>query len=110
MALDVSSIQTTSTRQQERRIVPPTSEGEKAARQKAEEPVDLKTTIRDIQRVSEVFNRRLSFSINEKIGQVVVKVIDDDTDKVVSEIPPEDLQRVYERIREVVGLLFDKSA
>ena len=73
-------------------------------------PDDLKTIIRDLQRVSETFDRRLSFSLNEKLGQVVVKVIDNDTDKVVREIPPAELQRVYERIREVIGLLFDKSA
>jgi uncharacterized FlaG/YvyC family protein len=71
---------------------------------------DLKSAIHDLQRVSEAFNRRLSFSLNEKLGQVVVKVIDADTDKVVREIPPKELQRVYERIREVIGLLIDKSA
>jgi flagellar protein FlaG len=75
-----------------------------------EVPSDLKTAIRDLQRVSEAFNRRLTFSLNEKLGQVVVKVIDNDTDKVVREIPPTELQHVYERIREVIGLLFDKSA
>jgi hypothetical protein len=75
-----------------------------------EVPGDLKMAIRDLQRVSETFNRRLSFSLNEKLGQVVVKVIDNDTDTVVREIPPVELQRVYERIREVIGLLFDKSA
>jgi flagellar protein FlaG len=73
-------------------------------------PADLEATLRDIKRVSEAFNRRLSFSVNEKLGQVVVKVIDNDTDKVVREIPPSELQRVYERIREAIGLLFDQSA
>jgi flagellar protein FlaG len=116
MALDVSSIQTTS---------PIPSESTKHAQAAAEQalassapeakaaeaiPMDLRTAIRDIQRVSEAFNRRLSFSINEKLGQVVVKVIDNDTDKVVREIPPTELQHVYERIREAIGLLFDKSA
>ncbi|HTX72067.1 MAG TPA: flagellar protein FlaG [Rectinemataceae bacterium] len=73
-------------------------------------PAQLQSMIHDMQKVSEAFNRRLSFSINEKLGQVVVKVIDSDTDKVVREIPPVELQRVYERIREVIGLLFDKKA
>jgi hypothetical protein len=73
-------------------------------------PADLRTAIRDLQRVSEAFDRRLSFSFNEKLDQVVVKVIDNDTDKVVREIPPTELQQVYERIREVIGLLLDKSA
>ena len=75
-----------------------------------EVPSDLKTAVRNIQRISENFNQRLTFSLNEKLGQVIVKVIDNDTDKVVREIPPAELQRVYERIREVIGLLFDKSA
>jgi flagellar protein FlaG len=122
MALDVSSIQTTSPIQSEGAKHAQTAVDQVAADQvaaakaavitKASEsiPPDLRTAIRDIQRVSEAFNRRLSFSINEKLDQVVVKVIDNDTDKVVREIPPTELQHVYERIREAIGLLFDKSA
>jgi flagellar protein FlaG len=116
MALDVSSIQQTSpikadgTKHAPAPIEPAVAAQEAAARAAVEIPADLKTAIRDLQRVSEAFNRRLSFSLNEKLGQVVVKVIDNDTDKVVREIPPTELQHVYERIREVIGLLFDKSA
>jgi flagellar protein FlaG len=120
MALDVSSIQLSSpTPIDGARHAPPnpehvaglasTPEG-RGAKPVQAVPEDLKTTIRDLQRVSETFDRRLSFSLNEKLGQVVVKVIDNDTDKVVREIPPAELQHVYERIREVIGLLFDKSA
>jgi flagellar protein FlaG len=73
-------------------------------------PAQLQTAIRGLEGASAAFNRRLSFTVNEKLGEVVVKVIDTDTDKVVREIPPVELQRVYERIREVIGLLFDKQA
>ncbi len=73
-------------------------------------PAQLQTAIRGLEGASAAFNRRLSFSLNEKLGEVVVKVIDTETDKVVREIPPVELQRVYERIREVIGLLFDKQA
>lgn len=73
-------------------------------------PVDLKAALRDLERVSAAFNRRLAFSVNEKLGRVVVKVLDANTDKVVREIPPEELQHVYERIREVIGILFDEEA
>ncbi len=116
MALDVSQILSASQIQidgAKRASIPPEQAAaaqETAARAAAEAPIDLKIIIRDLQRVSEAFNRRLSFSINEKLGQVVVKVIDNDTDKVVREIPPTELQHVYERIREVIGILFDKSA
>ncbi len=109
MALDVSSIQPSSPALTEsgRHAAPLDTAHPKAV---LEVPNDLKTAIRNLQQVSETFNRRLSFSLNEKLGRVVVKVIDNDTDIVVREIPPAELQRVYERIREAIGLLFDKSA
>ncbi|TFG60812.1 MAG: flagellar protein FlaG [Spirochaetales bacterium] len=54
------------------------------------------------------YNRRLKFYVNEELDQVVVKVIDSATDKVIREIPPEELQRLQVKIREAVGLLFDQ--
>lgn len=112
MALDVSTIQITSPIQYEasKRASAPAAGEKDASRPVPDEPADFKAMVRDLQRVSETFNRRLSFSYNDKLGQVVVKIIDDDTDKVVREIPPVELQHCYERIREVLGLLFDKSA
>jgi len=109
MALDVSAIQTSH---------PPRKEGAKhglatAALPDQKEPkpkVSLAKAVRDLQQVSETFNTRLSFSLNEKLDQVVVKVIENGTDKIVREIPPTELQHVYERIREVIGMLFDESA
>jgi uncharacterized FlaG/YvyC family protein len=53
---------------------------------------------------------RLTLSVNSKLDEVVVKVIDTGTDKVVREIPAKELQNVSERIREVMGLLFDRRA
>jgi flagellar protein FlaG len=111
MALDVSSIQSASpTLPDAAKRAPASAEGADSQKAPIEVPSDLRTVVRDLQRVSEAFDRRLSFSFNEKLDQVVVKVIDNDTDKVVREIPPVELQQVYERIREVIGLLFDKSA
>jgi len=40
---------------------------------------------------------------------VVVKVVDGSTDKVIKEIPPEDIQKLVARIRETIGILFDQE-
>ena len=56
-----------------------------------------------------LFNRRLKFSVNEEIDRVVVKVVDGSTDKVIKEIPPEEIQRLIVRIKETIGLLFDEQ-
>ena len=55
------------------------------------------------------YDRELKYTINHKLGEVVVKVIDTRTDKVIKEIPPADIQRLQEKIREAVGLLIDEK-
>ena len=64
----------------------------------------------ELRRVSGAFNKRLSFNYNEELEQMIVKVIDRDTDKVITELPPNELQRVHLRIRVAIGLLLDESA
>lgn len=76
----------------------------------SQEPVNMELVLSELQQVSQAFNRRLSFALNEKLDQVVVKVIDQETDKIIKEIPPVELQHVHERIREVIGILFDERA
>jgi len=111
MALDVSSIQPTiahpgePARHQTSSSLPASAQGKAPPT-----PIELQSIITDVQKVSAAFNRKLAFSVNEKLGQVVVKVVDSETDKVVREIPATELQHVYERIREVIGLLFDEQA
>ena len=109
MALDVSAIHTSPPPRQE------TATQAVATSTLPDQPeptlkVNLAKAVRDLQQVSDTFNTRLSFSLNEKLDRVVVKVIENGTDKIVREIPPTELQHVYERIREAIGLLFDESA
>jgi flagellar protein FlaG len=40
--------------------------------------------------------------------EVIVKVIDSQTDKVIKVLPPEELQRLHDRIKETIGFLFDE--
>lgn len=110
MALDIATISTISNPLYAARAESARAATSETQRVAPKQPADLEGVMADLQRVSATLNRRLSFSVNEKLGQVVVKVIDADTDKVVKEIPPEELQHVYERIREVIGLLLDKQA
>lgn len=74
-----------------------------------ESEVDMQSALLDLSQVSLMFNRRLQFSVNTKLDQVVVKVIDEETDTVIKEIPPRELQLVHERIREAIGILFDEK-
>lgn len=70
---------------------------------------DLRKTLDVLEDTFLLFNRRLKFSVNEAIDRVVVKVVDGNTDKVIKEIPPEEIQRLIVRIKETIGLLFDEQ-
>jgi len=75
---------------------------------KKEKPQVIHATAADLEQVSLVFNRRLRFVVDQNSNEVIVKVIDKETDKVIKELPPEELQRLHRNVREVIGFLFDE--
>jgi flagellar protein FlaG len=76
-------------------------------------PVEKKTqeiniAAENIERVSLAFNKRLKFVVDHQSHEVTVKVIDEETDKVIKVLPPEELQRLHSRLRETIGFLLDE--
>ena len=65
--------------------------------------------VEQVQNISNMFDRKLQFRINKELDQVVVKVIDSTTDKVIREIPSAEIQKLQIRIKEALGVLFDES-
>ncbi|MTI65732.1 MAG: flagellar protein FlaG [Firmicutes bacterium] len=55
-------------------------------------------------------NRRLEFSVHEKTKDIMIKVIDSDTDEIIREIPPEKILDMVADFMEKAGLLVDKRA
>ncbi len=70
---------------------------------------DIKLVIDQLAKSSSIFNKRLKIYVNKEINRIVVKVIDSTTDKVIKEIPPEEIQRLIARIRETLGVLVDEK-
>ncbi|MCH4199090.1 MAG: flagellar protein FlaG [Clostridium tyrobutyricum] len=52
----------------------------------------------------------LKFEIYGKFNDVVVQVVDDDTNKVVREVPPKKLIDMVEKFCELSGFFMDKKA
>jgi flagellar protein FlaG len=63
----------------------------------------------DLEQVSQTFNKKLQFVVDQKSQEVIVKVIDKTTDKVIKVLPPEELQRLYRKLKETIGLLFNEQ-
>jgi len=62
----------------------------------------------DIERITVAFNKKLKFEINHQSNDIIVKVLDPETDKVIKVLPPEELQRLHSRLKETIGFLFDE--
>jgi flagellar protein FlaG len=69
---------------------------------------DLRQTMKNLEKFITQFNRRFEFVVDERIHRIVVKVIDRETDKVIKEIPPQEIQHLLARLREAMGLLVDE--
>ncbi|MDA3938687.1 MAG: flagellar protein FlaG [Spirochaetia bacterium] len=65
--------------------------------------------MKQVLKISNVLDRELSYSVNKELNQVVVKVIDSKTDKVIRVIPSEALLKLHSRMKEVIGLIFDEE-
>ena len=67
----------------------------------------IKAATADLQHISLAFNRKLQFVVDHESNEILIKVIDSETDKVIKVLPPEELQRLHSRIKETLGFLFD---
>jgi flagellar protein FlaG len=52
----------------------------------------------------------LDFSIDDKTKSLVVKVIESESEKVIRQIPPDEVLAIRNRIQELLGAIFDKEA
>ena len=73
---------------------------------KRTQPQAAQTTAANLEKF--VFNRKLQFVVDHNSNQVIVKVIDKETDKLIKVLPPEELQRLHRNLKESIGFLFDE--
>ncbi|MBO6101467.1 MAG: flagellar protein FlaG [Spirochaetaceae bacterium] len=74
--------------------------------------LDLESVNAEIERVQAELSSRLGtkvqFNVNQELGKVIVKVVDPSTDKVIREIPSEDVQALQIKMKHISALLVDE--
>jgi flagellar protein FlaG len=70
--------------------------------------IDIREAVKNLEKMVAQFNRRFDISVNESINRIVVKVIDTETDKVVREIPPEEIQHLLARLYDMMGMFINE--
>lgn len=73
------------------------------------DPEDVKQAVDELNKLSTGFNEKVQFSLDNKTNRVIIKVMDRDTNEVISEIPGKYSLRLLEHIRENMGLFIDES-
>lgn len=70
----------------------------------------VKKSIAEMNAQFELKNYSIRFSINEKLKEIVVKIVDTKTDEVIRQIPPDGVLRLREHLEEMVGILLEEKA
>ncbi len=79
--------------------------------EKAEEPREpLNEMVSELNNLVRDLHRELQFSVDDKSGETVIKVVDSKTDEVVRQIPSEEVVRLRQRLEHAAGVIFRDSA
>jgi len=60
-------------------------------------------------RLMRFINKKLQFRVDEQSRRIIVKIIDQQSGEVLSQIPPEKILDLLNSIQESIGLLIDKK-
>lgn len=71
---------------------------------------DWEKLYRDLEIYALERNFRLKFSVDEATGRTVIKIINTETQKVIKEIPPEEILRVAAALEQMAEQIIDTEA
>jgi len=70
---------------------------------------ELQRITQELNKAMNPLNTAIKFHFNDKIDELTVKVIDKKNNEIIREFPPKEALRLMEKMRELVGMLFDKK-
>jgi len=79
-------------------------------KQKEPDQQPLDDVVSELNNLVRELHRELQFSVDDKSGETVIKVVDRETDEVVRQIPSEEVVRLRQRLQEAAGAIFQDSA
>ena len=88
------------------RNVSPSQNLEKVSMPSKEE---LKNTIEHLNKHMDSLDTNVKFGFDDKIEQMFVNVMERSTGKIIRKIPTEEAMKISEKMREIVGMIFDKK-
>lgn len=71
---------------------------------------EMKQTVEAINDYMDELQTNLGFSIHDKTDQIIVTITNRETEEVIKQIPAKELVTIREKMEELTGILFSKTA
>ncbi|MPM73993.1 putative protein YvyC [bioreactor metagenome] len=78
---------------------------------------DIEVNEKEVEKSVEKLNKFLEdekvhveYEVHDKLNQLMIKIIDDNTKEVIQELPPKKILDMVAKMCEMVGILIDKKA
>ncbi|MBI5643160.1 MAG: flagellar protein FlaG [Deltaproteobacteria bacterium] len=72
-------------------------------------PKELEEIASDVQIQLKRLNTELRFELDKSSDEMVVKIIDPETDQVIRQIPSEELLAIRARMKDLIGVLYNSQ-
>lgn len=69
----------------------------------------LNNTVENLNKQMEILDTNVKFGFNDKIDAMFVNVMERSTGKMIRKIPTEEAMSLAEKMKEIVGMIFDKK-
>ncbi|MBI3038862.1 flagellar protein FlaG [bacterium] len=70
----------------------------------------LEKAVDQLNKTALIFDRSLRFQVHDKTREAIVSVVDSNTDKVIREIPAKEILDFVSRMKNYLGMIFDRKA
>ncbi|WP_333803979.1 FlaG family protein [Sulfurospirillum sp.] len=69
----------------------------------------LSETVKELNKQMDLLDTNITFGYNDKINQMFINVIEKSTGKVIRKFPTEEAMSLSAKMKEIVGIIFDKK-
>lgn len=76
-------------------------------------PEENDLLITDIREISQIMNKQIQFSMDYENQEMIVRIINRETNEVIRQLPPEELRELHRKLKEtaeMLGLVVDARA
>jgi flagellar protein FlaG len=82
---------------------------QRAEDQREDREATLKAVAEANSRIAKSSSASIRFEVHEGTGDLIIQVVDEETDELIRQLPPEELLRVSESLADLRGILLDRQ-